>query len=91
MRNDIGMLWENFLFVERLKKQSYKNIYANNYFGRTWDPKEIDFVEEREGKLFRYEFKWSDRKIKAPKQWLETYSNAEFEIINQENYLDFIT
>jgi predicted AAA+ superfamily ATPase len=56
LRNDQGALWENFLAIERIKKQHYKNIFANNYFWRTWDQKEVDFVEERDGRLFGYEF-----------------------------------
>lgn len=90
LRDDIGKLWENFLFVERLKKQAYKNIHVNNYFWRTWDQKEIDFVEEGNGKLYGYEFKWQDKPVKPPKEWAETYSNSEFKVINRENYLEFI-
>jgi len=90
LRNDIGQLWENFLVVERMKKQSYKSIYANNFFWRSWSGKEVDFIEEREGKLFGYEFKWSKDKVKQPKLWLETYPQATFEVINKDNYLDFI-
>ncbi len=89
-RNDIGALWENFIIMERLKKQAYKPIFSNNYFWRTYDQKEIDWVEEREGKLFGYEIKWSDKKCKEPKLWRETYENAEFKVINQDNYLEFI-
>lgn len=89
-RDDIGSLWENFLIIERLKKQTYKNIYANNYFWRTWDGKEVDFIEEREGKLFGYEFKWGKKSTKIPEEWLKTYPNAEFKIINKENYLEFV-
>ena len=89
-RNDVGMLWENFLFMERLKKRTYDGIYANIYFWRTWDQKEIDLVEEREGKLFGYEFKWGNKKIKPPKDWLDVYDNAEFQVINQGNYLNFV-
>lgn len=89
-RNDQGQLWENFLFIERLKKQHYLKIYSNNFFWRTWDKKEIDLVEEREGKLFGYEFKFGIKKVKPPKDWLGSYENASFEVINQENYLDFI-
>lgn len=88
-RDDIGALWENFIFTEMIKSASYKERYANRYFWRTYDQKEIDFIEEREGKLFAYEFKWND-KAKPPKEFLETYSNAEFKTINKENYLDFI-
>ncbi|MEK7528893.1 MAG: ATP-binding protein [Patescibacteria group bacterium] len=91
LRNDIGELWENFVFIERLKKRSYKNIFANVYFWRTWDQKEIDIVEEREGKLFGYECKWSKSKAKLPKDWLDTYPEASLEIINKENYLAFLS
>lgn len=91
IRNDAGILWENFLFMERLKKQAYKNIDTNNYFWRTWDQKEIDLIEEHGGKLFGYEFKWGNKSVKAPKEWLNTYPDADFSVINQDNYLDFIT
>lgn len=90
-RNDIGMLWENYIVIERLKKQAYRDIHSSNYFWRTYDQKEIDWVEEREGKLFGYEIKWGEGKVKAPKDWLETYKNAVFEVVHKENYLDFIT
>lgn len=90
LRDDIGRLWENFLVTERIKKQEYKKIYSNNYFWRTWDQKEIDFLEEREGKLFGFEFKYGSKKVKLPQEFLDTYSNAGIEIISKENYLDFI-
>jgi len=91
-RDDVGRLWENYLFMERLKKRQYKKIFANQYFWRTWDQKEIDLVEEREGKLFGYEFKWNlKKKIKAPSVWLKTYPNAQWQVISRENYLDFIS
>lgn len=90
LRDDIGKLWENFMVMERLKKQSYTTIYANNYFWRTWDGKEIDFIEEREGKLYGYEFKWNDVVKYAPKEWSKNYPNSLFEVINKVNYLEFI-
>lgn len=91
LRNDVGMLWENFLFIERLKKRTYQSIYANSYFWRTWDQKEIDLVEERDGKLFGYEFKWGKKGLTPPKEWSKTYPESEFVIISPENYLEFIT
>lgn len=90
LRNDIGQLWENYIAVELLKKQEYRRIQANNYFWRTYDKKEIDLIEERDGKLFAYEIKWQTKKLKPPKEWKENYSNSEFNVINNENYLDFI-
>ncbi|MCK5847896.1 MAG: ATP-binding protein [Caldisericia bacterium] len=90
MRNDVGQLWENFLFMERMKKRSYENISANIYFWRTWDQKEIDLIEDRDGILHGYEFKLNSIKLKSSKLWKETYPDSKLEIINQENYLDFI-
>ncbi len=91
LRNDVGMLWENYIVNERIKKQEYRNIHSNNYFWRTYDQKEIDLIEEREGKLFGYEIKWSAKKTASSAEWLGSYKNAEYEIINKENYLNFIT
>lgn len=94
IRIDVGQLWENYLFIERMKKREYQHIFCNIYFWRTHDRQEIDLVEEREGKLYGIEFKWSDKKSRVPKvprDWLATYSNAEFTLINRENYLNFIS
>jgi len=90
IRNDVGQLWENFVIMERIKKQHYKKIYANNYFWRTWGQQEIDFVEERDGKLFGYECKWQTKSVKKPADWSSNYPEAKFEVINKDNYLDFV-
>lgn len=90
LRDDIGALWENFLVIERCKKQSYQQIISNNYFWRTWEQQEVDFVEERSGKLYGYEFKWNKKSANPPAQWLSTYDNAVFQTINQQNYLSFV-
>ena len=76
--------------MERIKKQSYHQIYANNYFWRTWNQKEIDWVEERDGKLFGYEFKWKSKPLKTVTAWSENYPDASLEIIDKENYLEFV-
>lgn len=90
LRSDIGQLWENYVIVERLKKQSYHEIFANNYFWRTYDKQEIDWVEMRDGKLHAYEMKWQSQRVKAPKDWHLSYPDATFQAINQDNYLSFI-
>lgn len=89
-RNDIGMLWENFMVMERLKKQEYEKMASNNYFWRTYDKKEVDFVEERDGKLFGYEFKWNPKKSKIQQVWLDTYENSSFEIVSRDNFMEFV-
>ena len=90
-RNDIGALWENFIVAERLKKRSYTGIYGNIYFWRTYDGKEIDYVEERDGGLFGFECKWTmKKKDKPPKKWLESYPDATFELVTPDNYIEFV-
>ena len=90
-RDDVGMVWENYLACERIKKQHYDSIWSNNYFWRTYDQKEIDWVEERGGMIHGYEFKWGRTAVKAPKLWFDAYPNATFEVVSKENYYAFIT
>ncbi len=91
LRNDIGGLWENFLIIERIKKQMYERTFSNNYFWRSYDGQEIDWLEEVDDKLSGYEFKWNTRKkSKVPKLWSETYPDTKYEIITSENYSKFI-
>ncbi|MDP8212649.1 MAG: ATP-binding protein [Candidatus Zapsychrus exili] len=89
MRNDLGELWENYIIVERIKKQQYTGVFSNNYFWRTYDQKEIDWIEERDGKLYGYEIKWKNSS-NCPKEFKQSYPNSEYETINQDNYLSFI-
>ena len=89
-RNDVGALWENFCILERLKYQSYHKIYSNNYFWRTYEGAEMDLIEERGGKLYAYEFKWSDKKkIKEP-LFLKDYKESSFSLISPKNLKGFI-
>ena len=90
VRNDVGGLWENFVTIERMKFRSYTGRYANEYFWRTYNQKEVDLIEEYNGKLHAYEFKYSPNKQISPKAFLEVYPEAEFMVINSNNYLDFI-
>lgn len=89
LRNDVGALWENFCISERIKANSYSGRNVNNYFWRTYDQKEIDYVEECSGKITGYEIKFSEKqKVKYPKSFSETY-NAEVHKISKSNYWKF--
>lgn len=88
-RDDIGALWENFVMVERMKKRSYERQYGSLYFWRTYDQKEIDLIEDYDGRLHAYEFKYSTD-APTPTAFKEAYPDATFETINRNNYLDFI-
>jgi uncharacterized protein len=91
LRNDTGALWENFLVSERRKFLHYKRIWANTYFWRTHAQQEIDYLEERNGKIYAYEFKWNPRKTAKPtKTFLNAYPEAEFTTITPENMQDFL-
>jgi len=92
-RDDVGILWENFIFMERIKKMTYERIMpVNFYFWRTYDGKEVDLVEENNGVLSSYELKWSKDKHnnKTRALWNKTYPNAPLSVVNSENYLDFV-
>jgi predicted AAA+ superfamily ATPase len=90
LRQDKGALWENFLMSERQKFIHYHKIYSNQYFWRTHDRAEIDYIEEREGKLFAYEFKWKAGKTRFPKSFQAAYPNHELLEISVENFVDFV-
>lgn len=90
LRDDVGALWENFLVIERLKRNAYTGHYANSYFWRTYTGAELDYVEEANGQLLGYEFKFKQTARRAPTTWLETYPEAVFASINMDNYLDFV-
>ena len=89
-RDDIGRLWENYCISERMKHNHYRGYGAQYYFWRTYDQKEIDFVEEINGHLSGFEFKWGDKKYKIPQEFLSTYENSEITIVNRDNYLNYI-
>jgi predicted AAA+ superfamily ATPase len=91
MRNDVGELWENYLTAERLKVQNYTQIHCNNYFWRTYDQQELDWIEEEGDQLRSFEFKYSLNKTpKIPGAWARAYPDASFEVIHPGNYLDWI-
>ena len=90
-RDDVGALWENYMISERLKYQEYRRKRANNYFWRTYDKQKIDWVEERSGRLYGYEFKWHEKKQKVPSQWEKMYPKASYQVIHQGNYWEWLT
>lgn len=91
-RDDTGVLWENYVQVERLKYNLYTGRLAESYFWRTYDRQEIDLVEVWGGRLHAAEMRWSAQsKARAPRGWSEAYPDSSFRIVHQDNYLDFIT
>ena len=90
LRNDTGQLWENYMISERLKYQHYMRLHTNNFFWRTYDKQEIDWVEEMDGTLSGFEFKWSGTRQKPPVAWSRTYPAATYTVINIGNYKEWL-
>lgn len=90
MRADSGQLWENYLMSERMKVNSYLKRRVNCYYWRTYDQQEIDLIEEHSDGLNAFEFKWNKKNAKIPGAWQKNYPESSFELIQQDNYLDFV-
>lgn len=90
-RNDIGALWENFIVMERIKRNHYLKTFHQPYFWRNYKKQEVDYLEEKDGKLSAYEIKWSSKaKSKGLGHFISAYPDAKSKYIHRENYLDFL-
>lgn len=89
-RNDSGVLWENYMISEMLKKNYHSVGHVSHYFWRTYDQQEIDLITENDSMMDAYEFKWGKKTPKAPKAFSSAYPHASFVVVSPENYLDFI-
>lgn len=90
-RNDIGLLWEQYILSERMKYNSYRMYQPQYFFWRTYDGQEIDLLELNKGKIQALECKWKEGKTKTPTAFGKAYPEAKFSTINKANYLDWIT
>lgn len=89
LRADVGSLWENFWISERIKNNQNDGRGVNMYFWRSYSKQEIDYVEESGGQLAGYECKWNtEKKHKAPSEWLENYPDASFQIVSPDESLE---
>lgn len=92
LRNDTGALWENYIISERLKHLHYSRIFLNSYFWRTTQQQEIDLIEEKDGSIMAYEFKWSENmKNKFPTSFLKAYPGSTTKCISRKNFTEFIS
>jgi predicted AAA+ superfamily ATPase len=90
LRSDKGALWENFLVVERLKYLQEKGLRPNRYFWRTHQDVELDYIEERDGQLSAFEFKWQHKQVGLPKAFATAYPGSVFSLVHQGNFEGFI-
>ena len=91
LRTDVGALWENLMVSERVKRNAYTSSFANLYFWRTHEQQEIDLIEEEDGILRAYEFKWNTKaKTKMPKSFAENYQNSIYEVITPDHFWSFL-
>lgn len=90
IRQDVGALWENYLLSEKIKTAHNNGKTKEFYFWRTYNNQEIDLIEESYESLSAFEFKWGDKKPSAPASFSAAYPEASYEVINKDNYLNFI-
>jgi predicted AAA+ superfamily ATPase len=90
LRFDKGALWENFLLAERMKQNHYQSKFPNTYFWRTLDQAEIDYIEESDGTMYAYKFKWKPAKVRFPASFLEAYPQHQTNVVTRENFEGFI-
>jgi uncharacterized protein len=89
MRDDIGALWENFCIAERMKFLSYNHFQVNPFFWRTYSQREIDYIEEGNGKYNAFEFKWqAGKKSSLPQDYATGYPGSSYETITPDNFID---
>jgi uncharacterized protein len=89
LRTDAGGLWENFCITERIKFNQNHRRFVNTYFWRTYDQKEIDYIEEKDGHLTCFEFKYAEGAAgKFPAEFSETYPNSSFKVITPGNFYE---
>ena len=92
LRNDVGGLWENWCIVERMKLNMNRRRFVNSWFWRTYDQKEVDYIEEEGGRMIAVEFKYKpDQKQKMVREFMDTYPGTTFMTVSRENYWDFIS
>jgi predicted AAA+ superfamily ATPase len=90
-RVDAGALWENFLITERLKLLSDNENDSKYYFWRTTQQQEIDYIEERQSRLFAFEFKWNPSKRPIfSKTFSNAYPGSVFKVITPDNIDEFL-
>jgi len=91
LRQDMGALWENFMVSERMKYNAYHHHWVNRYFWRTTAQQEVDYLEEGDGQLSAYEFKYSTHtKGTITKAFTNGYPDASTEIITPLNFEGFV-
>ena len=91
LRNDVGALWENLMVSERVKRNAYSGNYAQLFFWRTHEQQEIDLIEEQDGMLHTFEFKWNGKaRSSQPKVFASSYPSSTYEVITPENYWAFL-
>ena len=90
LRSDKGALWENFVINERLKNNVYGQKLVRSYFWRTYNGTEIDIIEEENGNLTAFELKANNKITTAPPSWVKDYPESFFQVVNMDNWTEFL-
>lgn len=99
-RHDAGALWENFFFMERLKKHDLERTYTRQYFWRIRGSRpilrgekpveysrEIDFIEAANSRLEAFECKLNpNKKDNGGREFREAYPDCPIHVVSPLNF-----
>lgn len=87
LRSDMGALWENFCVNELRKQASLSSLPLNDYFWRNYAGAEVDYIQQKEGALYPYEFKWGAKKPYLPKAFQDDFEAKELSVVSPNSFL----
>lgn len=91
---NMGGLWENYMVSERIKYQKNHLLYRKNYYWRKRSGAEVDMVEEYDGKLFPYEFKFTKSEPSRGALSFTTdygkHGAQPLTVVNSDTFLNFV-
>lgn len=91
-RNDIDLLWKNWVISERLKANALAGRTPVTYFWKTHTKQEIDYIEVTENGIAAFKMQWDKRKkIRIPASFTEAYPEIRTTGINRSTFWGLIT
>jgi len=93
LRLDSGAIFENFIFMEKLKNSANNQSLVDYYFWRSYGGGEVDFIEKSKitGRLAAFEIKYQSETLSRGAREFSKEYKIPIKIINQNNFVNFIS
>lgn len=90
-RNDVDVLWKNWVISERRKANSLAGREAAVYFWKTHTKQEMDYIEVSETGVAAFKMQWDKRKkVRIPASFTEYYPEIKSTGINRSTFLTLL-